>query len=215
MTKIKTRIFEIDRLQEKDWTETAVALEAGAVAALPTDTVYGLATGGRCAAAIERICLLKQRPVVMPLQILVGSMQVAEQVAVFSPEARRLCAEFWPGGLTLVLPATAEGSSLLRGFAGLGLRYPGNPFLGRLLGGLQSPLACTSANLHGEPVVTDEKTLLETFDGKVDFIFLGGTLAPTASSVVDLTGMEPVLLREGTLGKPLLEKALGRPLLIK
>ena len=77
---------------------------------------------------------------------------------------------------------------------------------------MEAPLACTSANLHGQPVLTDEETILKTFDGKVDFIFLGGTLSPTASSVVDLTKKPPVLLREGSLSRHLLEQTLGLPL---
>ncbi len=211
----RTLIFKTFEMTPEYIQMAAGALDGGAVAVVPTDTVYGMGTGAFCEPGIEKIYHLKNRPAQMPLQILTGSVAQARQVAQFSAEAEALAQAYWPGALTMILPPTAQGQALTRGFAGLGLRVPGNPFLVQLLFRMKAPLACTSANLHGQPVLTDEQTLLKTFDGQVDFIFLGGTLSPVASSVVDLTGETPLLLREGGVSRAELEKTLGRPVQLK
>lgn len=210
----KTRIFNVSDVTPEVVSLAARAIEDGAVAVVPTDTVYGIGTGAFCEASIERIYQIKERPATSPLQILTGSLEQARKTAKFTPGAERLALAFWPGGLTMILLPSEKGRALTRGFAGLGLRIPGNAFLVSLLSSMESPLACTSANLHGQPVLTDEKEVLKTFDGKVDFIFLGGALSPTASSVADLTG-EPILLREGSVPRTELERVWGGPFRVK
>lgn len=210
----KTHIFKAADVTPEILAHAAREIESGAVAVVPTDTVYGIGTGAFCEAAIERIYKIKERPATSPLQILTGSLGQARETAVFSPGAERLAQAFWPGALTMILPPSQKGRALTRGFAGLGLRVPGNEFLVRLLSIMNAPLACTSANLHGQPVLTDERTVLKTFDGKADYIFLGGTLSPLASSVADLTA-EPVLLREGAVSLAELERVWGAPWRVK
>lgn len=210
----KTLIFNAADVTPEMLARAAREIESGAVAVVPTDTVYGIGTGAFCEGSIQRIYGIKERPATSPLQILTGSLKQARETAVFLPGAERLAQAFWPGALTMILPPSERGRALTRGFAGIGLRVPGNEFLVRLLCIMNAPLACTSANLHGQPVLTDERTVLETFDGKADYIFLGGTLSPTASSVVDLTA-QPVLLREGGISRNGLERVLGEPLRIQ
>ncbi|WP_428056371.1 L-threonylcarbamoyladenylate synthase [Candidatus Avelusimicrobium alvi] len=210
----RTHIFKTVEMTDEYLEMAARAVDGGAVAVVPTDTVYGIGTGAFCEPSIEEIYRIKERPAGSPLQILTGTLAQAREVAVFSEAAEKLAAAYWPGALTAILPPAEKGRALTRGFAGLGLRVPGNAFLVSLLARMKAPLACTSANLHGQPVLTDERTILETFDGKVDFIFLGGTLSPTASSVVDLTA-EPLLLREGGVPRAELEKTLGFRLGVK
>lgn len=207
----QTHIFNAADMTDAEIKDLARALEQGAVAVLPTDTVYGLATGAYCEESIQRIYQLKNRPATNPLQILTGSLAQAKEVAQFSVEAEKLAQCFWPGALTMVLPPSVKGQALARGFAGVGIRLPGNLFLQKLLGQMRSVLACTSANEHGETVITQEKILLNTFNGKVDYMVLSGTLSPVASSVVDLTG-EPRLLREAAIPRSVLESVLGQPL---
>lgn len=208
----RTRIINSAQLAEPLISEVARALEQGALAVLPTDTVYGLGTGAFCEQSIEQIYALKKRPATSPLQILTGSLAQAQKVADFSAGAQRLAEVYWPGALTLIVPPSLEGKPLARGFAGLGLRVPGNDFLVNLLQRLSMPLACTSANVHGQPVLRHEEDIIRTFDGKVDFIFLGGTLSPVASSVVDTT-QKGRLLREGGISRGDLERVYGAPLL--
>ena len=210
----QTRIFKAADLTFTQMAQLARHLEAGATAVLPTDTVYGLGTGAYCEEAIRTIYRIKNRPSAVPLQLLAGNVEQVRQAACLPDEAEELAARFWPGGLTMVLPPNEKGQVLTRGFAGLGFRVPANAFLQQLLGQLSVPLACTSANRHGQPVITEEKILLETFDGQVDYILLAGTLCPVASSVVDLTA-QPLLLREGTISRSEIEQTIGRPLRFK
>lgn len=198
---MQTKILPFNTLSATQLAEVARALEQGAVAALATDTVYGLATGAFCEPAIQQIYTLKERPAHMPLQLLVASAAAALQVAQMNEQVLRVATAFWPGGLTLILPPGPAGRALLRGFSGLGIRVPAHPNLQALLAQLTMPLACTSANVHGQPVLTQEKDVMTQFDGRVDFILTDGTLSPTASTVLDFTATPPRLLRAGTISK--------------
>ena len=203
-----TQIFNWHELTPALLEKTAQALKQGALAILPTDTVYGIATGAFCEESIAEICRLKNRSQQQPLQFLMSGTERVHDIAVFSPQAEKLAQAYWPGALTMILPATPEGKPLLRGFNGLGIRVPAMPVLQQMLMRLEGPLACTSANEHGKPVLTSDQDLVELFEGKVDFIFKGGTLSPISSSVVDLTA-DPRLLRAGALSKEKLEQAMG------
>ncbi len=204
-----SRIFRIDEMTPAQMTEAAAMIDGGAVVVYPTDTVYGIGTNAFDEEAISRIYQLKERPAGAALQLLVGSVEQAQQIANWSEDADKLARAFWPGALTLILPANEKGLPLLRGFAGLGLRVPAHAALRRLLSYLRAPLASTSANLHGQPVITHEKDLLEFFDGKADLILTGGDLSPVPSSVLDVTA-EPKLLREGALLRRALEDVLEK-----
>jgi len=206
---MKTQIFKVSALSKDDTKDAAVALAQGALAIVPTDTVYGIGTGAFCETAIEKIYDLKKRGASQPLQVLAADSEQARQAAVFTPTAECLTRDFWPGGLTLIVPPSEKGRLLARGFKGIGLRVPASSFLQEILTRMQMPMACTSANLHGQPVLQNEEDILKCFDGKVDFIFLQGTLSATPSSVVDMTGYSPRLLREGTITKQALEKSAG------
>lgn len=205
---MKTQILK----NKVDFATLAHALEEGAVAVFATDTVYGIGTGAFCETAVQKIYTIKQRPVAQPLQILVASVERARQVAQFSPAALRVAQKYWPGGLTLIVPPTKESEPLLRGAKGLGLRVPAYKPLCQVLSSMRMPLCSTSANVHGQPVLTDEASVLETFDGQVDYILLGGTLSPTASSVLDVTVTPARLLREGSILRQDLQQVWGEPI---
>ena len=209
---MKTQILPLNTLTQEQRVGISRALEQGAVAALATDTVYGVATGAFCEKAIASIYALKERPTQMPLQLLVASVAQAQVVTCMTDSVCRIAQTFWPGGLTLVLPPSPAGRPLLRGFRGLGVRVPAQRALQQLLAQLSMPLACTSANLHGQPVLTHEQAVKEQFEGKVDFILTGGTLSPVASTVLDVTSVPPRLLREGTISKEALARVYQGPL---
>lgn len=208
---MKSLICPIDSLTPAQMQDVAARIDAGAAAVYPTDTVYGLGTCAFDESAISRIYEIKERPASSALQILVGSAEQARAVAKWDDRADKLARAFWPGGLTMIVPASEKGAPLLRGFAGLGLRVPAHPSLARLLRAMKAPLASTSANLHGRPVISDERELAAFFDGKADIVLTGGILSRRASSVVDITA-EPRLLREGAVPRGELEKVLGCPL---
>lgn len=205
---MKTQILK----NKVDFATLAHALEGGAVAIFATDTVYGIGTGAFCETAVQKIYTIKQRPLAQPLQILVASVEQARQIAQFSPAALRVAQKYWPGGLTLIVPPTKEGEPLLRGAKGLGLRVPAYEPLCRVLSQMRMPLCSTSANVHGQSVLTDEASVLETFDGQVDYILLGGTLSPTASSVLDVTVNPARLFREGSILRQDLQQVWGEPI---
>lgn len=190
----------------------ARALCAGAVAVFATDTVYGIGTGAFCESSIQKIYTIKKRPLSMPLQILVGSVAQACQIAHMPPAVQRVACRYWPGALTLILKPSALGKRLLRGFSALGIRVPGHEVLTRLLAACTMPLASTSANVHGQPVLTQQEAVVETFAGQVDYILTDGVLPATASSVLDVTASTPRLLREGSILKTDLQQVLGIPI---
>ncbi len=207
---MKTQIFPIHEMTQGQLAQVAAALKNGAVVAVATDTVYGLAADAFADKAIERIYELKCRPVNMPLQILVDSVQRARQLVQWNESASALAHTCWPGALTMILPPSQSGRNLCRGFSGLGLRVPNYPRLLRLLA-LSGPLACTSANIHGQPVITAEAELLAFCNHQVEYILTGGILSLLSSTVVDLTDT-PTLLREGAFARGILETVLKRPL---
>lgn len=209
---MKTHIFKTAEMTPEYIRLAADAVGAGAVAVFPTDTVYGIGAGAFNEASIARIYQIKERPSGAALQILTGTAAQAQEVTAWTEDAQKLADAYWPGALTLILKPSAKGVPLLRGFAGLGMRVPGNNFLVELLSAMPCPLAGTSANLHGQPTLTTEEDILNAFDGKTDFIFLGGTLSPVASSVLDLTA-EPKLVREAAVSRAELENTLGRTIL--
>lgn len=177
-------------------------LRAGGAVVLPTDTVYGLA------ALPEHVGLLaelKGRPAEMPVAVLVASMAQARTLAAepLPPEAGRLAAAFWPGPLTLVVPARSAGDPPV------GIRWPDHPLV-RAIAEQVGPIATTSANRHGEPTPATADGAAAALLGPVGLVIDGGTLPGTASTVVDLTGAEPVLLRVGALAPEVLLRS--RPL---
>ncbi len=204
-----TQIFNVREMTRDLITRAAREITAGAVAVFPTDTVYGIGTNAFNEKSISRLYEIKNRPPVSALQILTGTVRQAQEVVQWGEPAQKLAHAFWPGALTVILPPSPKGKALLRGFAALGLRVPGNEFLVNLLSCMGAPMASTSANLHGHPTLTREEDLLNTFDGKTDFIFLGGTLSPVASSVITLAEKKPRLLREAAVSRSALEEVLG------
>lgn len=167
----------------------AQLLRGGAVIAFPTDTVYGLAASVDDEVAQRRIYSIKGRPAGMPLILMVAAPSQLEGLVHVDSRAEALIRKWWPGPLTLVLHAVGGGT--------LGVRIPKHK---ATLGLLRhaGPLMTTSANLHGrEPAMTAEEA------GQLDGVMavLDGGAAPggTASTVLDLTGPDPHILREGAI----------------
>lgn len=196
---MQTQIFNISALAADRQYQIARALEKGAVAVFATDTVYGIGTGARCQESIDRIYALKKRPATQPLQLLVATFIQAQQIVNFSDGALRLAQHYWPGGLTLIVPPSRRGRPLLRASQALGLRIPAYLPLLRILALMNMPVASTSANLHGQPVLTREEDVIQTFNGQVDYILTDGTLSATASTVLDVTSAQPHVLRAGSI----------------
>lgn len=175
---------------------TAVELfGSGGVVVFPTETVYGIGTLWRNQAGWERIYQLKSRPADKRLQMLAASVEQASAAgALLSDDLRKIAARFWPGPLTLVVPATGGKS--------IGLRIPAHPFLLRLLGELGEPLAATSANLSGQPPATQAGEAAQLLNGDPDLVIDGGEVSATggaASTVASLLDGNLRILRQGTI----------------
>ena len=175
-------------------------VQAGKLIVFPTDTLYGLACDPTNPAALRDIYAAKSRSTLKALPVLIGTLEQLDQlVENIPPQAQRLMERFWPGALTLVLPKQAHLPSELTPYPGLAVRMPNHPFALELLQAL-GPLAVTSANLSDQ---TNPQTAQEVFaqlTGRVDLILDGGKLKiGQASTIVDCTGAEPVLLRAGPI----------------
>jgi L-threonylcarbamoyladenylate synthase len=178
----------------------AEALRAGLAVALPTDTVYGLAADVSVPGATDRIFELKHRPHDIDLPVLVADADQAIGLATAVPEsAIALMTRFWPGAITLVIPRAPDlAADLGEDDATIGVRCPDHA-VPRALCAIVGPLATTSANLHGEPTPETAARVAEVFGDAVAVVLDGGSCAGSASTVVDCTGVEPKLLREGRI----------------
>lgn len=192
---------------------TAIAaLHAGGVVALPTDTVYGLAVSGALDGAVERLYAAKDRPPDRAIAILCADRAQAETLVTFTPAAARLADAFWPGGLTLVLPVRpgALPAAYPPDTHTLGVRVPGHA-CPRALATALGPLPTTSANRSGEPEAGSAAEIVTLLGPALAAVVDGGP-APGGppSTVVDATGDELRILREGAIPLDRIEAA-SRP----
>jgi L-threonylcarbamoyladenylate synthase len=182
--------------------EAVLVLQAGGIAAIPTDTVYGLAAALDVAGAIERLFSVKERPADRAIAVLLADLEQAEDIGVLSPVARRLGRAFWPGGLTLVVERRSDRNlppELTGGRSTIGLRVPDHP-APRALAAALGPLPTTSANVSGEPELGDARQIEARLGRRLDLILDGGP-APggPASTVIDVTSDPPRILRPGAI----------------
>jgi L-threonylcarbamoyladenylate synthase len=192
--------------------DIAAALLAGAVAAYPTETFYALGAAAFSRPAVDKVFRLKGRDASKPLSFVVSDMDMVREIASpLPPSFMALAAEFWPGPLTLVLPA-APGlpDHLLGPGRTIALRIPPLAWLRSLVAEIAEPLTATSANLSGERELSDPLEVKAVFEGKIDLIVDGGP-APGGlpSTIVDLAGGRPRILREGRIPAARIESLLG------
>lgn len=187
------------------------SLGNGGVVVFPTDTLYGLGADVFSLPALQRIFSIKGRPADLALPVLVADMDQLEAVALpMSSQARRLAQRFWPGPLTLVMHRSPDLPDLVTGGADtVAVRMPGHPVPLELARRLGRPITGTSANLSGQPDLLDLGALENQLGNLVDHIIQTGPVpAGTASTIVDVTGDAPQLLREGAISlKDILEAA--------
>ncbi len=187
-----------DPLPEAAIAAAGRAIGQGDIVGLPTDTVYGLAADPFRTGAADRLFRIKGRPRSVELPVLVADEGQALGLVTSVPAVgRRLMAAFWPGALTLVLPRRPElEADLGDDDATIGVRCPDHP-VPQALCARVGPLATTSANRHGmEPATT--AAAVAALDG-VAVVLDAGPCAGAPSTVVDCTGVEPKLLREGRI----------------
>ncbi len=185
--------------------QAAALLDAQAVIAAPTDTVYGLVCRYDSVAAIDALYEAKGRPPQKALPVLLaGEDQLDQVVAHVSALARGLMAEFWPGPLTLALPGLPHlPARLTAGMDSVAVRVPDHPVL-RALARRTGPLASSSANRSGGPDTASAAGVLAQLDGFVPLILDGGTapggIPSTVLALAENGKSGPVILREGPIG---------------
>jgi L-threonylcarbamoyladenylate synthase len=174
------------------------ALLDGEIVAIPTDTVYGLAANPYVPGATDRLFKVKQRPRAVSLPVLVSGIDEAVSLGAAVPSgAVALMDHFWPGPLTVVIPCRPDLSADLGDDeATIGVRCPDHPVAMALCWAV-GPLATTSANLHGQPTLLTAPDVEATLGSAVPLVLDGGRCDGDPSTVVDCTGQEPKLLREG------------------
>ena len=190
--------------------EAVAAVRAGRLIVLPTDTVYGIATRADDPKATARLFEAKRRDPGVDLPVFVASLDEAGRIARLDERSRALARAFWPGALTMVVPrASASEAWELGGSRGtIGLRVPGHR-LALAVTAAAGPLAVTSANRSGEPVLTTSDELVAAFGDAVEVYLCEEAPLPThASTVVDLTGPDLKVLREGPIAREALDEAL-------
>ncbi len=193
----------------------AEIIRRGGLVAFPTETVYGLGADALSEAAVLGIFAAKGRPSYNPIIAHVASVEHAQALVTQWPDAAgRLAATFWPGPLTLVLPkASHVPLALTAGRDTVAVRMPAHPVALALIRAADCPIAAPSANRFTQLSPTTADHVERGLGGRVDMILdSGSTLVGIESTVVDLSGATPVLLRPGTLSRATLEQVLGVPL---
>lgn len=204
----------VKQTEKEDLKAAGKVLKAGGIVAFPTDTVYGLGAVFDDEQAVKKIFAAKGREEKKPLSILVSDQ---EQVTLLSDlengemakKAKRLMEKYWPGALTLIfrkkpgIPdvVTAGGETV-------GIRMPDLELTRELIRAAGKPLAAPSANTSGKRSAVSAQEVLEDLDGKIDMVIDGGTCQiGVASTVVDMTGKTPKILREGVITAKMIEQA--------
>jgi L-threonylcarbamoyladenylate synthase len=214
-----TIILKVDSVNPdlSEIEKAAALLKAGKLVAFPTDTVYGIGADVFNRAAVRRIFAAKRRGPDKPLQVLIAHRGDLQTIAEKSPLMRgsevldQLTSEFWPGPLTLVVPAKEDFPHEVRcGRATVGVRMPANTIALNLIEILGAPVAASSANISGLPDPVSAGEVMEHLGGKVHLILDGGT-APgnVPSTVLDVSVYPPVILRQGKLPAEDLERVLS------
>jgi L-threonylcarbamoyladenylate synthase len=180
----------------------AACLRGGGIVVYPTETFYGLGTLASLPGALARLAAAKLRPAGKPLPLIAADRgQVEEVASLVSPLARRLAGRFWPGPLTLVLPAARGLDEILTGGSDtIAVRIPGSDVARALAARAGGPLVSTSANLSGEPPPTRIDQLSAELVARVDLVLDGGaTPGGLPSTVVSALGGAPELVRSGAV----------------
>jgi L-threonylcarbamoyladenylate synthase len=187
----------------------ADVLRHDGLVAFPTDTVYGVGALVFHEAAVQRLYRVKGRSTDKAIAVLVAHHADLPNIAgALTASAHQVAQKFWPGPLTLVVARHPRLPKAVSALPTVGVRQPDHPVVAQLLA-LTGPLAVTSANRSGEPNTLTAQEVLAQLEGRIDLILDGGRVnGGVPSTVVDVTGSEPVILRAGPVSAEDIEKAL-------
>lgn len=180
----------------------ASVVRAGGVAAIPTDTLYGLAANPFDVAAINKLFTIKRRDLEKAIPLVAADLaQVESAIGVLPPLGARLARAFWPGPLTLVVRAPETLAVEVTGGTGtVGVRVPACEVTRALCAAAHMPLTATSANISGEPATNLPEAVAAALGARLDVLVDSGpTAGGPPSTIVDVTGPEPRLIRAGVI----------------
>ncbi len=189
-------------LNSFDISKMVEVLMSGGVIAFPTDTVFGLACLFDDKEAIERVKKIKGRDEKKPLPMMCDGLSMIKKVAYTDERSERLVDKFCPGALTIIFKKRSLiADYVTNGFKTIGIRVPKNDDILKLIETLKKPILVTSCNLSGEPSIKEYQKIIAEFFGKVDLIVCKDAESSLASTIVDVSGEELLILREGIISK--------------
>lgn len=211
---MKTKMVKIDleNIEGELLNEAAKSLRNGGLVAFPTETVYGLGANVFDGRAVRSIFEAKGRPNDNPLIVHVSSVDEVEPLVKEIPEkARAVMEHFWPGPISIIMKKSDKiGSEVSAGLDTVAVRMPSNPVARALIARAGVPVAAPSANTSGKPSPTAARHVYEDMNGKIDYIIDGGRCdVGVESTVLDLSGDAPAILRPGGVSAAMLEPIIG------
>lgn len=218
MGRMKTRILKIDESNFENLDEAKNLIQGGELVAFPTETVYGLGADGLNEEAVKKIFIAKGRPQDNPLILHISDRKMLESlVKNISEEAKILMETFWPGPLTIVFQKSEVVPDIITaGLDTVAIRMPENEIALELIKRSNTPIAAPSANISGRPSPTDAITCYDDLKGKVELIIDGGdTIVGLESTVIDMTGEIPVILRPGAVTLEMVRDLLPKAVIDK
>ncbi|MCF0110395.1 MAG: threonylcarbamoyl-AMP synthase [Erysipelotrichaceae bacterium] len=201
---MKTRVLET-----ANRNEVCEYLLQGDVVAFPTDTVFGVGILFDDGGAIAKMKQAKGRDERKPFPMMVSDLSQLKSVAYLDEKYERLCEAFMPGAFTVVLKKKdCVADEVTNGKDTIAIRIPDDDFVLSVIREVGKPLLVTSANRSGGANTTNETEVLAQLDGRIAAVVKGQTSTSTASTIVDLTGDSPVILRQGMITKEDIEQYL-------
>lgn len=194
-----------------DFVRAVELLKNDGVLLMPTETLYGLAASALSERGVRRIFAIKFRSQASPLPLICGSVEQVAEYCVLREHARITAEAFWPGPLTLVLPATKKLPRHIMARDGtVAVRVPSNDFCREIAAKLGAPITATSANISGEPAVQDLQSLPESLAAGVDLIFDNGKcMNRLPSTIVKIVNSRVDILREGVISAQEIQARIG------
>ncbi len=210
---METKYIKVDLGDMTGLAEPAEAIRRGELVAFPTETVYGLGANALNPEAVLSIFTAKGRPNDNPLIVHIAELNMLEPlVTEIKPEVRKLFSAFWPGPLTIVLQKSAVvPPEITAGLETVAVRMPDHPIALELIRRAGVPIAAPSANRSGKPSPTLAEHVMEDMSGRISWIIDGGPCrVGLESTVVDMTGDIPTILRPGGITPEMIERVAGR-----
>lgn len=192
--------MKVLKAQEVKIVEVLNILTYGGVIIYPTETLYGIGVRYDRVESLKRIFEIKKRPEEKTFPLIVNLNHLSLLVDEIPPLAQKLIQKYWPGPLTIILPAKKELPEEIVKNGTVAVRMPGQSFALELINSSAFPITATSANISGYPPADDISAVLKYFkDEDVDLIIDGGKLLGIPSTIIDVTAEPPKILREGAL----------------